>query len=105
MNEHSTLFLVLCESWLSLWESPFIRGVNAAPFEVVVVPINDVSSANLLDELEMCCAFISRARAGRGAVLVHCMAGISRRYSTSFESDRMGRHRRGLSYRPGSLTS
>ena len=56
--------------------------MNAAPFEVVVVPINDVGSANLLDELEMCCAFISRARAGGGAVLVHCMAGISRRYAT-----------------------
>ena len=60
--------------------------VTAAPFEVVVVPINDFSTANLLDELDMCCAFISKARAGGGTVLVHCMAGISRRYPTSLHS-------------------
>ena len=63
-------------------------GVTAAPFEVVVVPINDLSTANLLDELDMCCAFISRARASRGTVLVHCMAGIPRRYPPSLNLHR-----------------
>lgn len=43
------------------------------------VPIRDMESANLLDYLEVCLDFIDESRKV-GSVLVHCFAGVSRRY-------------------------
>jgi dual specificity phosphatase 12 len=45
----------------------------------LAVPLQDVDSQNLLDNLENCLEFIEKGRA-RGGVLVHCVAGVSRRY-------------------------
>lgn len=45
----------------------------------LVVPLQDVDSQNLLDSLESCFEFIEEGR-NRGGVLVHCVAGVSRRY-------------------------
>lgn len=45
----------------------------------LAVPLQDVDSQNLLDNLEGCLEFIDKGRV-RGGVLVHCVAGVSRRY-------------------------
>jgi dual specificity phosphatase 12 len=45
----------------------------------MVVPLLDVAYQNILDELEPCLEFIEQGRSA-GGVLVHCLAGISRRY-------------------------
>lgn len=47
------------------------------------VPIRDMESANLLDYLEVCLDFIDESRK-EGSVLVHCFAGVSRRYRFFF---------------------
>ena len=44
------------------------------------VPIKDMESENLLDYLEVCLDFIDKSRK-EGSVLVHCFAGVSRRYT------------------------
>lgn len=46
------------------------------------VPIRDMESENLLDSLEVCLDFIDQSRK-QGSVLVHCFAGVSRRYTLS----------------------
>lgn len=46
-------------------------------------PIRDMESANLLDYLEVCLDFIDESRK-EGSVLVHCFAGVSRRYRFFF---------------------
>ncbi|KAG0563809.1 hypothetical protein M758_8G057600 [Ceratodon purpureus] len=43
----------------------------------LAVPLQDVDSQNLLDNLEGCLEFIDKGRV-RGGVLVHCVAGVSR---------------------------
>lgn len=43
------------------------------------VPWNDTEDENILDGLEACLEFIDHGRQ-EGTVLVHCLAGISRRY-------------------------
>lgn len=45
----------------------------------MAVPIRDMESENLLDYLDVCLDFIDRSRK-EGSVLVHCFAGVSRRY-------------------------
>lgn len=45
----------------------------------LAVPMLDEDSQNLLDNLESCLEFIEKGRS-RGGVLVHCAAGVSRRY-------------------------
>lgn len=45
----------------------------------LTVPIRDMESENLLDYLDVCFDFIDRSRK-EGGVLVHCFAGVSRRY-------------------------
>ena len=42
------------------------------------VLLNDDPTENLLDRLEACLEFIDKARE-QGTILVHCMAGVSRR--------------------------
>ncbi|KAG6544459.1 hypothetical protein Mapa_014097 [Marchantia paleacea] len=46
-------------------------------FVRMTVPLKDMESENLLDHLEACMDFIENGRKN-GAVLVHCLAGISR---------------------------
>lgn len=43
------------------------------------IALQDMESQNLLDHLEACLEFIDQGRKS-GGVLVHCMAGVSRRY-------------------------
>lgn len=45
----------------------------------MAVPIRDMESENLLDHLDVCLKFIEDSRK-EGSVLVHCFAGVSRRY-------------------------
>ncbi|KAE9586306.1 putative phosphoric monoester hydrolase [Lupinus albus] len=45
----------------------------------MAVPIRDTENEDLLDYLEVCIDFIDRSRK-EGSVLVHCFAGVSRRY-------------------------
>jgi len=45
----------------------------------MAVPIRDMESEDLLDYLDVCLDFIEKSRK-EGAVLVHCFAGVSRRY-------------------------
>lgn len=45
----------------------------------MAVPIRDMESEDLLDYLEPCLDFIEKSRK-EGSVLVHCFAGVSRRY-------------------------
>lgn len=57
--------------------------VNVAEVEVdklerKIVPIRDIESQNLLDHLEECLEFIDKGRSD-GEILVHCVAGVSRR--------------------------
>ena len=46
----------------------------------MAVPMRDMESENLLDHLDVCLNFIDRSRK-EGSVLVHCFAGVSRRYN------------------------
>lgn len=46
----------------------------------MAVPLRDMESENLLDHLDVCLDFIEDSRK-EGSVLVHCFAGVSRRYS------------------------
>lgn len=46
----------------------------------MAVPIRDMESEDLLDYLDVCFDFIDRNRK-EGSVLVHCFAGVSRRYT------------------------
>jgi len=48
----------------------------------MAVPLRDTESENLLDYLEVCVDFIERSRKD-GSVLVHCFAGVSRRFYSS----------------------
>jgi dual specificity phosphatase 12 len=45
----------------------------------MAVPLKDTENENLLDYLEVCIDFIDRSRK-EGSVLVHCFAGVSRRF-------------------------
>lgn len=45
----------------------------------MAVPLRDTENENLLDYLDVCLNFIDRSRK-HGSVLVHCFAGVSRRY-------------------------
>jgi len=45
----------------------------------MAVPLRDTESENLLDYLQVCVDFIERSRK-EGSVLVHCFAGVSRRF-------------------------
>lgn len=45
----------------------------------MAVPLRDMESENLLDYLDACLDFIEDSRK-EGSVLVHCFAGVSRRY-------------------------
>lgn len=46
----------------------------------MAVPMRDMESENLLDHLDVCLNFIDKSRK-EGSVLVHCFAGVSRRYN------------------------
>lgn len=46
----------------------------------MAVPMRDMESENLLDHLDVCLNFIDQSRK-EGSVLVHCFAGVSRRYN------------------------
>ena len=46
----------------------------------MAVPLRDTEEENLLDHLEPCLDFIDEGRK-EGNVLVHCFAGVSRRYA------------------------
>ena len=45
----------------------------------MAVPLRDTEDEDLLDYLEVCLDFIDEGRK-EGGVLVHCFAGVSRRY-------------------------
>lgn len=47
------------------------------------VPLRDTEDEDLLDYLDACLDFIDQGRK-EGSVLVHCFAGVSRRYAFSF---------------------
>lgn len=49
-------------------------------FTRMAVPLRDMESENLLDYLDVCLDFIEDSRK-EGSVLVHCFAGVSRRYT------------------------
>lgn len=53
-------------------------GFDDVELERLIVPIRDIESQNLLDHLDECLEFIERGK-GSGTILVHCMAGVSRR--------------------------
>lgn len=53
------------------------ESAGADKLQRLAVPLQDVDSQNLLDNLENCLEFIEKGRA-RGGVLVHCVAGVSR---------------------------
>uniref|UniRef100_A0A5B7B7V7 protein-tyrosine-phosphatase n=1 Tax=Davidia involucrata TaxID=16924 RepID=A0A5B7B7V7_DAVIN len=46
----------------------------------MAVPLRDMESEDLLDYLDVCLDFIDESRK-EGSVLVHCFAGVSRRYN------------------------
>ncbi|MED6132682.1 hypothetical protein PIB30_118794 [Stylosanthes scabra] len=48
----------------------------------MAVPLKDTENEDLLDYLEVCIDFIDRSRK-EGSVLVHCFAGVSRRFHLS----------------------
>lgn len=48
-------------------------------FVRMAVPLRDTENEDLLDYLDVCLNFIDRSRKD-GSVLVHCFAGVSRRY-------------------------
>lgn len=45
----------------------------------MAIPLRDMEEENLLDHLDVCLDFIEKGKK-EGAVLVHCFAGVSRRY-------------------------
>lgn len=45
----------------------------------MAVPLRDMERENLLDYLDVCLNFIDESRK-QGSILVHCFAGVSRRY-------------------------
>eukprot|EP00741_Cyanophora_paradoxa_P004436 tig00000802_g4306.t1 len=47
-------------------------------FSLHTIDIEDDTDQNLLEHLPACMSFIRAARAGGGAILVHCLAGVSR---------------------------
>ena len=49
----------------------------------MAVPLRDTESEDLLDYLDVCLDFIYKSRK-EGSVLVHCFAGVSRRYVCMF---------------------
>lgn len=49
-------------------------------FVRMVAPLRDMENENLLDSLDACLDFIEQSRK-EGSVLVHCFAGVSRRYN------------------------
>lgn len=62
-------------------DSPRILNVANVELDKLVkkiVPIRDIESQNLLDHLEGCLDFIEQGR-DNGSILVHCVAGVSRR--------------------------
>ena len=48
----------------------------------LAVPLRDMEEENLLDRLDICLDFIEKGRK-EGSILVHCFAGVSRRYPDS----------------------
>lgn len=48
-------------------------------FVRMAVPLRDTESEDLLDYLDVCLDFIDQSRK-EGSILVHCFAGVSRRY-------------------------
>lgn len=55
-----------------------VANVEVDKLERKIVPIRDIESQNLLDHLEGCLEFIEKGRSD-GSILVHCVAGVSRR--------------------------
>lgn len=55
-----------------------VAEVQVDKLERKIVPIRDIESQNLLDHLEECLEFIDKGRSD-GEILVHCVAGVSRR--------------------------
>lgn len=53
---------------------------NGLKVERMAVPLRDMENEDLLDYLNVCYDFIERGRK-EGSVLVHCFAGVSRRYT------------------------
>lgn len=51
----------------------------------MAVPLKDTEDEDLLDYLEVCLDFIEEGRS-QGSVLVHCFAGVSRRFTLHFFS-------------------
>ena len=47
------------------------------------VPVQDLISVDILEHMPAACRFIAAARASGGAVLVHCVAGVSRSVTVS----------------------
>lgn len=56
-----------------------VAEVEIEKLERKIVPIRDIESQNLLDHLEACLAFIDEGRSNGNEILVHCVAGVSRR--------------------------
>lgn len=52
-------------------------------FVRMAVPLRDMENEDLLDYLDVCLDFIEESRKA-GSVLVHCFAGVSRRYNSQF---------------------
>ena len=55
-----------------------VANLEVDRIERKIVPVRDIESQNLLDHLEGCLAFIEKGRSS-GSILVHCVAGVSRR--------------------------
>ena len=55
------------------------RAGKDLKLERMGVPLRDTGDENLLDYLDACVDFIDKGRK-KGSVLVHCFAGVSRRY-------------------------
>lgn len=55
-----------------------VANLEVDKLERKIVPVRDIESQNLLDHLEGCLAFIEKGRSS-GSILVHCVAGVSRR--------------------------
>lgn len=63
----------------SLADGTLPPALSCAPKIVSLnVPMRDIETQNLLDNIEVCLDFIEMGLAS-GAVLVHCLAGVSRR--------------------------
>ena len=55
-----------------------VANLEVDKLERKIVPVRDIESQNLLDHLEGCLEFIDQGRSA-GGILVHCVAGVSRR--------------------------